>query len=494
MKCPNCSAIVPGSWKTCRCGYNLIDGRPVEKPLYKKQAEAARLTEKRRKFIAKTSHSSPYSEESQAQKSSDRPASDATQIMDADRLVQHQREAMIKARQAAQRGNLDGDATQILDTESLVSQQKAAMLKASEAIKQRNKDVDATQILDVSESAGMAGIADTQNEPVSGNAEPAPVETPVGPVNKLNFNGQGSTYFGIFIINRLLSVITLGIYYFWAKIKEKKYLYNQTEFNGDNFDYHATGLELLFAWLKVVVFAAVVIGIQYLEILYPGNITKIVSGVTIYLIILILTPIALILTQRFRYSRTSWRGIRFSFRGGIKQFLRIYVPGFILTSLTFGIYYYYLHFQTRDFHVNNTYFGDSKFGFDGNPSELFGRFLRAIFLSLFTFSIYWWWFAAERHRYYWAHTYFSGARFRSTIEGYPLFILKFTNLLLVIFTLGLGYPFAVIREIKFMLDNMFIDGDLDLHEIVQDARSPSAVGEEIADAFDIDLVGMDLGI
>ncbi len=271
-------------------------------------------------------------------------------------------------------------------------------------------------------------------------------------------------------------------------------MYNQTEFDGDSFDYHATGLELLFAFLKVAVFAIIVGGIQYLRILYPGEVTSYIASLALYLFILLITPIALVLTQRFRYSRTSWRGIRFSFRGKIKEFMRIYMPGLILTSLTIGIYYYYLHFQTRDYHINHTYFGDTKFGFDGNSSDLFKKFLLAIVLSLFTFGIYWFWFAAERHRYYWSHTYFTNIRFRSTIQGRPLFWLKLTNLLLIVFTLGLGYPYAVIRETRFIFDNLYLEGELDFQAIMQDARSPSAVGEGIADAFDIDLVGMDLGI
>jgi uncharacterized membrane protein YjgN (DUF898 family) len=475
MKCPNCNSSVPSSWNICRCGYNLKAGESVTKPIYKRNAEVIKSKEEKKQEIR-------------------------NDIREINNTIKNKPKPRIKKPVS--------EITEVIDTDSLVAKQKAEMLKASEAIRRRNIDGDATQILNVSETP-----IEMTNPNISNESEQAPdsnqsaqgdmkggkigegeLSAESGSSNKFNFRGKGSTFFGIFIINILLTIVTFLIYYFWAKIKERRYLYNQTEFDGDSFNYHATGLELLFAWLKVIPFVLIVIGIQYLEILYPGDATRFIVGITIYLIIVLVTPIALVLTQRFRYSRTSWRGIRFSFRGKIKEFMRIYVPGLILTSLTLGIYYYYLHFKTRDYNINNTYFGDTKFGFDGNSSDLFKKFLLAIVLSLFTFGIYWFWFAAERHRYYWSHTYFTNIRFRSTIQGKPLFLLKLTNLLLIVFTLGLGYPYAVIRETRFIFDNLYLEGELDFQAIMQDARTPSAVGEEIADALDIDLVGMDLGI
>ena len=475
MKCPNCNSSVPNSWNICRCGYNLKAGESVTKPIYKRNAEVVKSKEEKKQEIG-------------------------NDIREINNATKNKPKPRIKKPVS--------EITEIIDTDSLVAKQKAEMLKASEAIRRRNIDADATKIIDISESPiGLTdpgyskepGQAPDSNQPAQGNMEAGKIgegniTSGTGSSDKFNFHAKGGTYFGIFIINRLLAIITLGIYYFWAKIKERRYLYNQTEFEGDGFEYHATGIELLFAFLKVAVFAIIVGGIEYLRILYPGEVTSYIASLALYLIILLITPIALVLTQRFRYSRTSWRGIRFSFRGKIKEFMRIFVPGLILTSLTIGIYYYYLHFQTRDYHINHTYFGDTKFGFDGNSSDLFKKFLLAIVLSLFTFGIYWFWFAAERHRYYWSHTYFTNIRFRSTIQGRPLFWLKLTNLLLIVFTLGLGYPYAVIRETRFIFDNLYLEGELDFQAIMQDARSPSAVGEGIADAFDIDLVGMDLGI
>lgn len=325
MKCPNCNSSVPNSWNICRCGYNLKAGESVTKPIYKRNAEVVKSKEEKKQEIR-------------------------NDIREINNAIKNKPKPRIKKPVS--------EITEIIDTDSLVAKQKAEMLRASEAIRRRNIDSDATQILNVSETP--IGLTDSgyskesvqvsdgrqaaQGDMEGGRIGDGELSAESGSSNKFNFRGKGSTFFGIFIINILLTIVTFLIYYFWAKIKERRYLYNQTEFDGDSFDYHATGLELLFAWLKVISFVLIVIGIQYLEILYPGNATRFIVGITIYLIILLVTPIALVLTQRFRYSRTSWRGIRFSFRGKIKEFMRIYVPGLILTSLTIGIYYYYLHF------------------------------------------------------------------------------------------------------------------------------------------------------
>ena len=475
MKCPNCNSSVPNSWNICRCGYNLKAGESVTKPIYKRNAEVVKSKEEEKQEIR-------------------------NDIREINNTIKNKPKPRIKKPVS--------EITEVIDTDSLVAKQKAEMLKASEAIRRRNIDGDATQILNVSETPiGMTdpgyskeseqapdGNQSAQGDMEAGRIGEGIISSGTGSSNKFNFRGKGRTYFKIFFLNRLLMLCTIGIYYFWAKIKERRYLYNQTELDGDSLDYHATGLELLFAYLKVAVLVLIVVGVEYLKEIYPGELIVIIAGLVLSLIFFIVTPIAMVLTQRFRYSRTSWRGIRFSFRGKIRELMRIQIPGILLTILTFFIYYYYLHFKTRDYNINNTYFGDTKFGFDGNSSDLIKKYLLAYVLTLFTFGIYWWWFAAERHRYYWAHTYFKNIRFRSTIQGKPLFWLKLTNLLLIVFTLGLGYPYAVIRETRFIFDNLYLDGELDFQEIMQDAKSPSAVGEGIADAFDIDLIGMDLGI
>jgi len=80
-----------------------------------------------------------------------------------------------------------------------------------------------------------------------------------GKTYQFSFQGNGGTLFGIQIVNLLLIIITLGIYYFWAKARVRSYTWSQADFNGDRFAYSGTGKEVLIGWIK----AAVIFGIPF---------------------------------------------------------------------------------------------------------------------------------------------------------------------------------------------------------------------------------------
>ena len=59
------------------------------------------------------------------------------------------------------------------------------------------------------------------------------------------FHGAGGTLFGIHLVNTLFTLLTLGFYYYWGKVRVRTYLFGQTEFAGDRFSYHGNARELL---------------------------------------------------------------------------------------------------------------------------------------------------------------------------------------------------------------------------------------------------------
>src|SRR6266480_4441823 len=69
-----------------------------------------------------------------------------------------------------------------------------------------------------------------------------------------SFRGSGATLFGVHVVNALLILATLGVYYFWAKVRVRSYLWSQSEFEGDRFAYHGTGRELIVGFAKAVAF------------------------------------------------------------------------------------------------------------------------------------------------------------------------------------------------------------------------------------------------
>lgn len=75
---------------------------------------------------------------------------------------------------------------------------------------------------------------------------------PDASVRRLYFYGAGGTLFGIHVVNVLLTLLTLGVYHFWARARVRRYLWGQTELLGDRFAYHGTGPEVARGWLRAL--------------------------------------------------------------------------------------------------------------------------------------------------------------------------------------------------------------------------------------------------
>ncbi|MFQ5802531.1 MAG: YjgN family protein [Candidatus Methylomirabilales bacterium] len=315
-----------------------------------------------------------------------------------------------------------------------------------------------------------------------------------GHLHGLFFHGTGGSLFGIYIVNRLLTVITLGIYYFWGKTKERSYLWSQTDFAGDRFAYHGTGKELLVGFLKAtVVFGVPLVGLIFLpEFLGAEELVKSVGKFLFYIMAMMVIPIAMVGARRYRYSRTSWRGIFFSFRGSVKEFIKIFISGSILTMVTVGLYYPFFETKKHGFMVSHSYFGNQKFEFDGRGRDLFRSYLLTLLLIPFTLGMYWFWFQAKMQRYFWANTTVGGARFCSTVTGGPLLLLTMGNFLLMVFTLGLGLPWVAVRNARFACRYLTLEGPLNLTAIEQEAQIATATGEGLASFLDMDS-GFDFG-
>lgn len=315
-----------------------------------------------------------------------------------------------------------------------------------------------------------------------------------GHVHGLFFHGTGGSLFGIHIVNMFLTVITLGIYYFWGKTKVRNYLWSQTDFAGDRFAYHGTGKELLIGFLKaVLVFGVPFVGLIILpEFLELGEAGKGAATLVFYSMVLFVVPIAMVGARRYRYSRTSWRGIFFSFRGSVKEFIKIFISGSLLSVITFGLYYPFFETKKHGFMVSHSYFGNQKFEFDGSGRDLFGSYLLTLLLIFPTLGFYWFWFQAKMHRYFWANTTIGHARFCSTVTGGALLMLTMGNFLLMAFTLGLGLPWVAVRNARFACRYLTLEGPLDLTAIEQEAQVATATGEGLSSFLDMDS-GFDFG-
>src|SRR5438132_719765 len=222
----------------------------------------------------------------------------------------------------------------------------------------------------------------------------------------LSFSGKGGTLFGILIVNVFLTLMTLGIYYFWGKVRSRRYLLSQTELEGDRFAYTGNGKELLVGFLRAVLVFGVPYAMLYVlpELLDMGKSVQILGKLLATGFIMVFIPVAIVNTRRYRLSGTSWRGIWFSFRGSAAEFIALFLKVLLVTVITLGAYYPIFVIRRQTFFVSYSYIGDQQFRFDGHIWGLSGSFLTAFLLTPFTFGLSWFWFFAKKQNYFWDHT------------------------------------------------------------------------------------------
>ena len=297
-----------------------------------------------------------------------------------------------------------------------------------------------------------------------------------------SFYGTGGTLFGIHIVNILLTIITLSIYRFWGKVKIRRYIYGQSEFMGDRFAYHGTGGELFRGWIKAVF----VLGGGYGAIIALSIYVEPLLINLIYPFFLIIIPFAQVGVRRYRLSRTSWHGIRFSFRGSYGEGMKIFIKGTLLSIITLSLYKPFFHARKQRFYKGESYFGDSPFAYDGQGRDLLKPYIIAIILTPFTLGLSWVWYHARVYRYDWEHTTYEGLKFSSNATWGGFLWLYLSNFFILILTLGLALPVVLTRILNFHFAHLYIDGTLDLSRIKQDAKSALATGEGMADFIELD--------
>ena len=352
------------------------------------------------------------------------------------------------------------------------------------------------------------------------------------------FHGAGGSLFGIHLINSLLTIATLGLYYFWAKVRVRCYLFSQTAFAGDRFSYHGTGRELL----NGVVKATLVFGLPYYGLTHIGQfidmsvIVEIGLQAAAWLLLLFFVPVAIVGARRYRLTRTSWRGIRFSFQGRAWEFMKLWFSGYLLTALSLGLYYPYFSVKKQAFLITHSFFGSEPFKFSGEGASLFRSYLKiyaaaaaaaglaaffaysaaqtlptaamantaeeamavstllaviaSVIIGFVVFRLLWFPYAVAEQRYFWEHTAIGHARFSLPITTWPYLKLKLVNLGLAICTMGLAWPWITIRNIRFITDRLTLTGVQNFNSVVQAYEAAPPIGEGLDGFLD---TGFDLG-
>lgn len=308
---------------------------------------------------------------------------------------------------------------------------------------------------------------------------------------RLKFYGDGGKYFGIVITNFFLTVITLGFYYPWAKAKNMQYLYGETEFAGSRLQYHGTGKEMFKGFIKAILLVGIVMGFYALA---QANISF-VSPISLLLYLLglfAIIPLAIHGGLRYRMSRTSWRGIHFGYRGKLGELYKIFAKGVFFTIGTFGFYVPWFIINVRRYCINHIRLGNCQLSYTGQGSEYFGVLLAGRFFTFITLGIYYPWFLRDLNYFLIDNILIEQDgymhRFQSTLKGSDVFKVLVTNILLVVFSLGLALPWAMLRYLRLTLDNIQLEGAFNPEIVMQTEEDYSnATGDDMLDMLDIGL-------
>lgn len=312
---------------------------------------------------------------------------------------------------------------------------------------------------------------------------------------KFFFHGSGLDLFLIVLKNQILAVLTLGIYYFWGTINLRKYVSKKTEFNGQGFEFTGTGGELFVGWLKLIgLYIVAVIG--YFTVSTVGGGLASILGKTGMVLFSILFSLGTgfgylfvigyghYAARRYMYSRTNWGQHPIGLQNAGKDFALLYAKGMILNFITLGIYYPIHANKVYRFKTNRTYVGNIQFRYTGSDNEMFSLFLKYLPIMIVTLGIGIFWYQAKvkvyRAQKTWIGSQGSGAaRGSLKLSGGDLFQLALINILCLVFTFGLAFPWVMNHNMAFMLERFKFKGMVDLSNL-----TPVPVeGDALGDAF-----------
>lgn len=134
----------------------------------------------------------------------------------------------------------------------------------------------------------------------------------------LVFDGKAIEYAKIWYANVLLIVVTLGLYFPWARVRTLRYVYQHTSLDGHRFDFHGDPRKMCRPTLICCTFIVLYSVASYLSPL---------SGFLAALSFALLWPAVWRASTYFRLSQTSYRGARFEFTASLgKAYEHVGVP------------------------------------------------------------------------------------------------------------------------------------------------------------------------
>ncbi len=335
----------------------------------------------------------------------------------------------------------------------------------------------------------------------------------------LQFSGTAGEYFRVWIVNVALTVITLGIYAAWAKVRKRRYLYGNTLLDGRSFEYTGNPVAILKG--NLIVFAGLVCYVL-------SESFSLFLALSVIGVFALIFPWLMHKALRFNAHNTLYRNVRFVFGGTLRESYGVYLGWGLLSVLTLFIAWPVFMHRARRYQYANLNYGRAAFRFGGRLEAFYRSALAAagilmlvvlaflllqrlfvgidvaagspsvgaLFLLFFTLVTY---LAA----FFVAPMYFrvrTGnhcintltvpglAKLRSSMRLRDLLWIEFSNGIAVLLTLGLALPWATIRRVRYRVSHLHVEWTGDIESVAAAAgQSPDAVGDSASDIFDFDI-------
>jgi uncharacterized membrane protein YjgN (DUF898 family) len=313
---------------------------------------------------------------------------------------------------------------------------------------------------------------------------------------RFEFTGSGAEYFRIWIVNLALTVATFGIYSAWAKVRTVSYFYGNTRLAGASFAYLAKPEQILKG--RAIAFA-VFVAYSVVTELSP------VLAVILSLAALVVTPWLIVRALAFRARHSAFRNIRFAFEGESGEAAQAYILYPLLTGLSLGLFYPLSRLRQASFVINGARFGTTALRHHATAGAYYKACMRLFLyavpalivvvleprlavlalpaLAYGTVEV-----STALTNLWYNETTLGEHRFRCSLRAPMMAWLYLGNTLGVIASSGLLLPWARVRLARYRASCLEVHalGGLDGF-VAGEATQVSALGEEVADLFDVDI-------
>jgi uncharacterized membrane protein YjgN (DUF898 family) len=350
---------------------------------------------------------------------------------------------------------------------------------------------------------------------------PAPEDSAAASAPSLpfEFRATASEYFGIWIVNLCLTVLTLGIYSAWAKVRRKRYFYGCTSLAGGSFEYLARPIAILKGRLIAFALFAAYLLLSYFQ---PG------AGIAFYLVLFLAIPWVVVRALMFNAYNSAYRNIRFGFRPAYADSYAAYVGWPLLIPFTLGLIYPFVKLQQKRFAVNNHRYGGTPFKLHARGGDFYVTYILAALLMIVCmiplaavgvaasvafatlgkasaqhfdwlpiavlvlfylgFFLTWAYLYVTITNLVWNNAALGLHHFRSTLKTMKFVGIMLTNLVAIACSAGLLIPWASVRLARYRLSCMAVMPGADWDVFTASAtQGTGAAGEEVSEWFAIDI-------